>query len=174
MRIPTFLIVTLLACGIALATAASFPSSALAEPGKGKEKHKTSQNMQAEKDDNVAEVIAARFFSALERKLIAEYFGEQWTIAERKGSLPPGLAKRDSLPPGLQKQLIRNGKLPPGLAKRDLPNDLLKRLGTPPKGTQRYIVGADIILVDLATNVLLDVIKGALYPPRNNNIIWNN
>lgn len=124
-------------------------------------------------DDARTDAIVNRVFSNVERSIIADYFGEQWKIAERTGDLPPGLAKRDSLPPGLQKQLARNGRLPPGLEKHALPNDLLSRLGAAPKGTQRYIVGSDVILVDLATNVLLDTIKGALYPPRQN-IKWNN
>lgn len=144
------------------------PLIAVAAPGKSHDKW---AQRYEEHNDKRTDAIVNRVFSNLERALIAEYFGEQWKIAERTGHLPPGLAKRGSLPPGLQKQLIRNGKLPPGLDKRDLPNDLLKRLGATPQGTQRYIVGTDIILVDIATNLLLDTIKGALYPPRSD-IKW--
>lgn len=150
--------------------------AAMANPGKGKGNGKAAQQheyREDRRDDARTDAVIDRVFSNVERAIVAEYFGEQWKIANRTGNLPPGLAKRDSLPPGLQKQLIRNGKLPPGLAKRDVPNDLLKRLGPAPKGTQRYLVGSDMILVDVATNVLLDTIKGALYPPRND-IRWNN
>lgn len=146
---------------------------AMANNGKGKNKAIQQHEIREDRrDDARTDAVIERVFTNVERALIAEYFGEQWKIAERTGNLPPGLAKRDELPPGLKKQLIRNGKLPPGLAKRDLPNDLLKRLGAAPKGTQRYMVGSDIIMVDIATNVLLDTIKGALYPPRSN-IKWN-
>ena len=75
--------------------------------------------------------------------------------------MPPGLAKRDRLPPGLQKQIQRNGSLPPGLAKRGLPGDLRGQL--PRRRGQDYrVVGNDIVLIETATNVILDIMKGVL------------
>ena len=80
----------------------------------------------------------------------------------RGKGLPPGLAKRDKLPPGLQKQLERNGKLPPGLQKSEFPEDLQAKLGPPKEGTERAIVGNDAVLIDTATNVVLDVIRNVV------------
>lgn len=80
----------------------------------------------------------------------------------RNMGLPPGLAKRDKLPPGLQKQLERNGKLPPGLQKKAFPEDLKAKLPPPQPGTERAIVGNDAVLIDTATNVVLDVLRGVL------------
>jgi hypothetical protein len=82
-----------------------------------------------------------------------------------KGSgkgMPPGLAKRDKLPPGLQKQLERNGTLPPGLQKRKLPDTIEEKLAPPQEGTERVIVNQDVVLIDKATNTVLDIIKGVL------------
>ncbi|MCW8915170.1 MAG: hypothetical protein OQK24_04860 [Magnetovibrio sp.] len=73
--------------------------------------------------------------------------------------LPPGLAKRDSLPPGLQKQLDKNGRLPKGLAKRDLPADLSAKLPARDQSQEVTVVEDDVVLVDKATGVILDVIK---------------
>jgi len=73
--------------------------------------------------------------------------------------LPPGLAKRDTLPPGLQKQLDKNGRLPPGLAKRDLPADLASRLPKRDDGQEITVVEDDVVLIDKATGVILDVLK---------------
>ena len=71
--------------------------------------------------------------------------------------MPPGLAKRDELPPGLARQLTERGTLPPGLAKRDLPADLAGKL--PRRGkTSRVIVDDDVVLIDNATERVLDVI----------------
>jgi len=71
--------------------------------------------------------------------------------------MPPGLAKRDELPPGLARQLTERGTLPPGLAKRDLPADLAGKL--PKRGkTSRVIVDDDVVLIDNATERVLDVI----------------
>lgn len=76
--------------------------------------------------------------------------------------LPPGLAKRDELPPGLEKQLKVNGALPPGLAKRDLPYDLRKRLPKARSGTERKIIGNDVVLIETATGVILDILRGVV------------
>lgn len=71
--------------------------------------------------------------------------------------MPPGLAKRDHLPPGLAKR----DTLPPGLAKRDLPSDLERRLSRLPKGYGRKTVGDDIVLIEEATGIIFDILKGA-------------
>lgn len=72
--------------------------------------------------------------------------------------LPPGLAKKQQLPPGLRNRLAKHGRLPPGLAKRDLPDDLQAELPPPQAGTDRIIAGTDVVLVDVATNAVLDIL----------------
>lgn len=73
--------------------------------------------------------------------------------------LPPGLAKRDALPPGLAKQLADKGRLPPGLAKRDLPADLASQLPKRPADQEVKVVEGDVVLLDTATGIILDVLK---------------
>lgn len=73
--------------------------------------------------------------------------------------MPPGLAKRDELPPGLAKQLKEKGRLPPGIAKRDLPSDLASKLPARDPSQEVTVVDDDVVLVDKATGVILDVIK---------------
>ena len=80
----------------------------------------------------------------------------------KKKGLPPGLAKKDSLPPGLAKQLERNGTLPPGLAKRDLPYDLERRLPVLDRRYERVIVDRDVVLVQRATGVILDILRNVV------------
>ena len=72
--------------------------------------------------------------------------------------LPPGLAKRDQLPPGLAKR----DQLPPGLAKRDLPDDLRNLL--PERDVRLELIEIDgaIVLIDIVTDTVLDIIEGAL------------
>ena len=79
--------------------------------------------------------------------------------------LPPGLAKRDDLPPGLEMQIDRFGRLPPGLAKRDLPADLDRRLGALRPGLGRHVVGSDVVLIEVATGIVLDILYDVI---RNN------
>ena len=134
--------------------------------GKGKNKGKggptptyTQGKADKGKSDGVSTAaLIATVISATERALIGDYV--QKAKSSHNG-LPPGLAKRDRLPPGLQKQIQRNGSLPPGLAKRGLPGDLRGRL--PHRRGQDYrVVGSDIVLVEIATNVILDVMKDVL------------
>lgn len=111
-------------------------------------------------------------FTETEKALIREYFGEGAAETpeahsgkkgkkgkkDKKG-MPPGLAKKESFPPGLQKQLDKNGALPPGLQKKALPSDLQSRLPPAPKGYERVIVDANVLLVESATGVVRDVIR---------------
>jgi hypothetical protein len=111
------------------------------------------------KSDGVSTAaLIATVISATERALIGDYVQ---TAKKSKNGLPPGLAKRDRLPPGLQKQIQRNGSLPPGLAKRGLPGDLRGRLPHR-KGQDYRVVGNDIVLIETATNVILDVMENVL------------
>lgn len=128
------------------------------------------------KSDGVitGEEVLTGVISEIERRIIGRYYenghyqsGKQ-ELAKGKGKkkngkkkgLPPGLAKRDHLPPGLQKHLDRRGTLPPGLAKRDLPPDLQTAL--PRRVSEELvIVNDDVVLIERATGVVLDVILGA-------------
>ncbi len=108
--------------------------------------------------DVATDRLLGTVISAVERALIGDYVRK----AKASGQgLPPGLAKRQHLPPGLQKHIDRTGRLPPGLEKRRLPGDLRALL--PIRSGQDFrVVGNDIVLIEIATNVILDVMKGML------------
>lgn len=78
---------------------------------------------------------------------------------DKSKGLPPGLAKRDELPPGLAKQLKEKGRLPPGIAKRDLPENLKVQLPKRPSGQEVTVVDNDVVLVDAATGIILDILN---------------
>jgi len=129
---------------------------------------------------DLAERAAMAAFTATEKTLIEEFFGKPAegvtkTDDTRSGKngkggkskkMPHGLAKRDSLPPGLERQLQKNGTLPPGLAKRDLPPELAQRMPTRRDGTETVIVDSDVVLIEAATGVVLDVLRGIVGPDR--------
>lgn len=120
---------------------------------------------------DVAGAVMDDVFTPEQRRIVDDYYRRQRSYdreddgyerggkkhGKDKGGLPPGLAKKDHLPPGLAKR----DSLPPGLAKRALPGDLDDRLGPLPRNRERSIVGDDIVLIDTATNVVLDILKGA-------------
>lgn len=80
----------------------------------------------------------------------------------KSGELPPGLAKRKTLPPGLARHLQRHGTLPPGLQKRTLPEGLEARLPRLPHGQERVIVDNDVVLIEEATGLILDIIEDVI------------
>lgn len=114
----------------------------------------------------VIRAAAEASFSESDRREIERWFRLARRAAgvedDRKGKhgkdrgLPPGLAKRDSLPPGLAKR----DTLPPGLAKRDLPGGLESKLSRLPRGMRRSQVGDDIVLIEEATGLILDILRG--------------
>ncbi len=114
--------------------------------------------------------IIGQVFSAVEKKIIEDFFGEQAADAVsgtkkdkkdkgKKNKNAKNKGKSGELPPGLQKHLEKYGTLPPGLAKKQLPPGLAKRLGSTRSGLERLIVGDDVVLVEEATGVVYDIIK---------------
>lgn len=107
----------------------------------------------AEQDTKIDARLEVRF-SNYDRELIQRYYG----YGKRKG-LPPGLAKKGKLPPGLQKQIIRNGQLPRGLQAKYLPYELENRMERLPRNYVRLRIGTDIVLMNIPTKIILDVVK---------------
>jgi hypothetical protein len=121
-----------------LALLAAVPATTA--PAAAKQKHQQQQS------PDLMDVV----FSEIEKRLIREYYAGQG-----HGVAP------DSLPPGIRKRLARGKGLPPGIAKRYLPSDLEGRL--PPRaGIERRVIGSDVVLVVIATNIVLDIIFDAI------------
>jgi hypothetical protein len=66
--------------------------------------------------------------------------------------------KGKSLPPGIEKNLKRGKPLPPGIAKQTLPYDLRRQLPPAPDGYERIIVGGKLLLVELGTQIVRDIL----------------
>ena len=66
----------------------------------------------------------------------------------------------ESLPPGIQRQIERGRPLPPGIAKR-FDDSLVSQLPRYP-GYEWERVGADVVLVEAATRVVVDILVDAL------------
>lgn len=63
----------------------------------------------------------------------------------------------EGLPPGIRKRLARGKPLPPGIAKQVVPAGLRSRVHVP-DGYRLYEVGLDVLLVEVATNIVHDVL----------------
>ncbi len=95
-------------------------------------------------------------FDARTRILIQDYY------RSHSASLPAGLATKGEFPPGEQKRLERKRRLPPGIDQRSLPPDLAQRLPPLPQGYDRVIVGQDVVLVEVSTQTVVDVLHGVI------------
>ena len=64
-----------------------------------------------------------------------------------------------SLPPGIAMNLQRGKALPPGIAKQTLPIGLIEVLPAPPRGYERIELDGKVLLVEIATQVIHDVLE---------------
>ncbi|NJD30600.1 MAG: hypothetical protein FIB04_01775 [Gammaproteobacteria bacterium] len=71
--------------------------------------------------------------------------------------------KGKPLPPGIAKNLARGKPLPPGIARQQLPPDLVRQLPPVPSGYERVVVDGRVLLVDIATQIIHDVLMEAVY-----------
>ncbi|MEE8444548.1 MAG: hypothetical protein V3S44_04310 [Alphaproteobacteria bacterium] len=99
-------------------------------------------------------------FSLKDKQVIASFFGGGGSGGGGGKTGKPGKGNRGKgnkgIPPGLAK---KGGALPPGIAKRQLPSTLITQLPPPPQGFERVIVDNDILLINIATQIVHDVIS---------------
>ena len=114
----------------------------------------------ADNRTSTAEKIAIAVFSEVERQIIAEYFHKHGHSSGKKAK---GKGKPRGLPPGIAKNLQRGKPLPPGIAKQHFPVGLIDKLPPAPRGFERIIVGGKIILVEVATQIIHDVLVDVVF-----------
>jgi hypothetical protein len=73
-----------------------------------------------------------------------------------------GKKRSGGLPPGIAKNLARGKPVPPGIAQQQLPYDLRRQLPPAPGGHERIIVAGKILLVEIATQIVRDVLTEAV------------
>ena len=73
-----------------------------------------------------------------------------------------GRGRNGGLPPGIAKNLQRGKPLPPGIAKQYLPPDLLAGLPPLSAGFEYVLVAGKLLLVEIATQVIHDVLLDAV------------
>ena len=101
-----------------------------------------------------AEIRAGVGFSKDEVSIIVSWYREhgQATQQKKRGK------NSGSLPPGIAKNLERGKPLPPGIAKQYLPDSLVHLLPAPPRGFERIVIDGKVLLVEVATRVIHDIL----------------
>lgn len=131
-----------------IASALALASPALA----GKKNKSNGKGNQSTTAENVlTKAIVGGLITMTERAIIGDYLDQNRSA----------FASAQPLPPGIARKIARGGELPPGIAKKSLPNGLLAQLPARP-GEEWRVVGTDVLLVEIATNVIVDVLKDAL------------
>ena len=99
-----------------------------------------------------ADVGVSVVFSQKEISIIGTWYQDHSQSYGKKKT------KSKGLPPGIAKNLGRGKPLPPGIAKQYLPTDLNLMLPPPRKGFERVIVDGKVLLVEIATRVVHDIL----------------
>lgn len=99
-------------------------------------------------------------FSKDEAAVIQQYFAQHPLDVGKGGK---NGQKGKPLPPGIARNLARGKPLPPGIAKQQLPQDLVRQLPPVHAGYERVYVDGRVLLVDIATQVIHDVLIEAVY-----------
>ena len=102
-----------------------------------------------------AEVSVAAVFSNGEISIIAEWYQDHGASTAHGN----GKHKPKGLPPGIAKNLARGKPLPPGIAKQVLPQGLIALLPPPRHGFERIVVDGKVLLVEVATRVIHDILE---------------
>lgn len=163
--------ITLAAAGLLFTTGALAEKNDGGGHGKGKpdkaEKH--SKSSKGHKDDGPGhaknkdgkhdgghQVRVGSYFNDAQRPVARSYFETQY----RTGRCPPGLAKKNNgcMPPGQARKWSVGQQLPRDVVYYTLPSTVVVQLGAPPQGHRYVRVGADILLIALATQLVVDAI----------------
>jgi hypothetical protein len=99
-------------------------------------------------------------FTDLEISAIRAFYRDQASHADRGNAKGKG---RKSLPPGIARNLERGKPLPPGIAKQALPPRLVQVLPAAPRGYERVVVAGKVLLVEVATQVVHDILEDVLF-----------
>ncbi len=96
-------------------------------------------------------------FTDNEISVIRAYYRDNTANNSNKGNGKEKGGK--SLPPGIAKNLQRGKPLPPGIAKQVLPTSLIDLLPPTPHGYQRVAIDGKVLLIEIATQVIHDVLE---------------
>ncbi len=98
-------------------------------------------------------------FSSGEASIIRAWYRDHGVAQTGNGK---GNKGAKGLPPGIAKNLQRGKPLPPGIAKQVLPGGLIGLLPPPPHGFERIELAGRILLVEIATQVIHDVLEDVI------------
>jgi hypothetical protein len=136
-----------------LSAAALMSAPAFAEQPEWAGKGKSAERRAADRT-----VQQGAYFDARQRSAANEFYNRQL----ENGHCPPGLAKKHNgcMPPGQAKKYRLGQPLASNVKYYAVPRPLVKQIGQPPSGYRYVRVSDDILLLELATRKVVDVLLG--------------
>lgn len=101
-------------------------------------------------------------FSDGDASIIRAYYRDNGPRQHGNGKARGNGKAGKSLPPGIAKNLQRGKPLPPGIAKQVLPTGLIRLLPPAPHGFERVVLAGKVLLVEVATQVIHDVLEDVI------------
>ncbi|MEO6696581.1 MAG: hypothetical protein ABIN45_01090 [Gammaproteobacteria bacterium] len=97
-------------------------------------------------------------FGDRHRSAVRDYYNGQF----QSGRCPPGLAKKNNgcMPPGQAKKWELGRPLSRNVIFYEVPRPLVRQLGQPPAGYRYVRVADDILVIQAATAIVVDAIRG--------------
>jgi hypothetical protein len=102
-----------------------------------------------------ADVGVSVEFSKDEIRIISAWYRDNDERARGRG-------RNKGLPPGIARNLAEGKALPPGIAKQHLPSALIAQLPPVPRGYERVVVDGKVLLVEVATQVVHDILTDVI------------
>ena len=132
------------------------------QPGQSDRDHsgnsgKSDKGHKAQKQTAPAKVNIGSYFVDNQRTAVRTYYGDQYSA----GRCPPGLAKKNNgcMPPGQARKWSVGQQLPRDVVYYSVPQSVVTQLGAPPPSHKYVRVAADILLIAVGTNMVIDAIQ---------------
>ena len=102
-------------------------------------------------------VNVGSYFVDNQRTAVRTYYGNQYSA----GRCPPGLAKKNNgcMPPGQARKWAVGQQLPRDVTYYSVPPSVVRQLGAAPPSYKYVRVAADILLIAIGTNLVVDAIQ---------------
>jgi Ni/Co efflux regulator RcnB len=108
------------------------------------------------------EIKHGAYFNDQQRTYVREYYTQHYGGNARR--CPPGLAKKNNgcMPPGQARKWDVGQRIPSGVTVYSVPQPVIVHLPPAPYGYRYVRLGGDIVLVQIQTNLIVDIIHAIL------------
>ena len=123
----------------------------------GDQTERRSQERKGQKARAAGPVNVGSYFVDNQRTAVRTYYGNQYSA----GRCPPGLAKKNNgcMPPGQARKWAVGQQLPRDVVYYSVPQSVVSQLGAAPPSYKYVRVAADILLIAIGTNMVVDAIQ---------------